>query len=324
MSVVVHSGRSAHAIFNGMRRLAVWTLGFAVLGCGSNGSVDVAVDAADAAVVSFDARATPSEPPAVRCGLPCQSTDDCGGTLHCDTSVREGFCTGSCMGGTFVEETAQCGGPGSTCLSLGDGEVAIRGCAKACRATMNSGCRRGFVCTGYWYTHADRLPDAPGCVPFCTLDTHCIMGERCNVRTGRCGTSSVDETKLADGLPCVPVLPGEASACRGFCVAVNRNDASEGLCASFVDLAVNEQCPDEPDLIAVDHGLGQDNLGICMKRRCSPTQCCPGAMSCEQTAGTMGECMPSDDPARVTIGCLMDADAGTDAGGEDVSGDIAR
>lgn len=259
-----------------------------------------------------------------RAGQPCDNDNACG-RIHCDRSVRGGMCTADCVNSDSLSEATFCGGPGSTCLAYGDGETAVSRCAKSCRATMNSGCRPGFVCTGHWYSHAAQVPDTPGCAPFCTLDTHCMTGERCNSRTGRCGQAGVDLLKLADGQPCRTTPAGEPSECRGFCRVFEAANPAVGLCASFIDLSVTQSCPDDPTGMQPEAQPGRDNLALCMKRNCSDALCCPSGLLCEALAPAGAECSPIDHGDRANIACNAMADAGSDAaldGSGDASDDV--
>lgn len=255
-------------------------------------------------------RDVPSSMVRSQAGAPCMSDIMCA-PLACDQSVAGGVCTGPCMDGPQPSEAAQCGGAGATCLSRGDGPEAESICARACRPSMNSGCRQGFVCTGFWFTHQDGEPDSPGCFPFCQSDAQCGDGQRCNPRSGQCGMRGFDPTKLADGLACEPVAPGADDPCRGFCVAIDGNQPSKGICASFINLATTQECPDEPLLMQPVGRGGSDNLGLCLFRSCNATQCCPAALTCEDIGmGGDGGCLPVHDPNMPAIECTVARDGG--------------
>ncbi len=279
---------------------------------GADASIDARADAL------VDARVDAQQPS--RAGLACDGDGGCG-ELLCDRSVRGGTCTGPCTNnGVLVSEQQQCGGAGATCLSFGDAPDARSQCTSACRPSRAGSCRSGFICTGYWYTHEGATPDTPGCAPFCTSDAHCPEGERCNARTGACSATGSDETRIADGLPCVVPAAGEPSPCRGLCFDTSLSRSGLGLCGSLVDLSARPTCGD-PALSEPIGRLGADNLGICLFRRCDATRCCPSGLRCfvAFAGDSEGSCdRDHGEPMQPSIACDA-ADAG-DAG-EDSAAD---
>ncbi len=248
-----------------------------------------------------------------RAGLACNDDTMCG-ILSCDTSVVMGRCSGMCNNGSAASEATQCGGAGTTCVSFGDEPQSTTLCTNRCRATAMSGCRPGYVCTGFWYTHAGAMPDAPGCMPQCSADSHCKAGERCNVRTGACGAMGSDPTKLDDGQACTVPAMGQPSPCRGMCFTISSADRTRGLCASFIDLSTAMECPDDPMNVQPIGRAGADNKGLCIFRNCSATNCCPGGMTCEGVVGAVeGRCTPVRDPMAAVIACSARADSGVAA-----------
>jgi hypothetical protein len=215
-----------------------------------------------------------------RAGSRCTEDHECE-PLTCDRTVLEGLCTANTCYQTTSQanEAAQCGGIGATCLTEGDGAQANAYCLQSCRP-MNPMCRPGHLCTGFWYTHMGGMPDSPGCVPFCSEDAHCNTGEHCNARTGKCQMAVPDPALLADGLPCLVPSGMAPSPCRGMCFRVVTGNPI-GICGSTINLALTSTCPDDPMAIQPLARLGMDNLGLCIFRRCSATQCCPSGLVCE-------------------------------------------
>lgn len=257
---------------------------------------------------------------ASRAGAECMDDNACGGApLACDTTIAGGFCTANCMNGTPAMEAQQCGGAGSTCLTAGDGAQAQSNCTKTCRTrTANSGCRAGQMCTGFWGTHEGGVPDTAGCTPFCSMDSHCAAGERCNVRSGECGAMGVNMALLADGEPCRVPGNNQPDPCRGICFTII-NGNPNGVCGSIIDLSKTTDCPDDPMNIPALAADG-DNLAFCNFRSCSESQCCRGGLACEGQNGE-GFCV-TDDPMTPNIACTAGGDAGADAGAVD-SGVVA-
>jgi|LNFM01.1.fsa_nt_gb hypothetical protein len=283
----------------------------------SNPSADASDAGGDTA--SADAR----EAGVSRAGLDCVDDSTCG-SLTCDTAVAGGVCTGECTNGTRASEQQQCGATG-TCLTAGDPPSADSFCTQACRAnTSNSGCRAGFVCTGYWGTKRDGTPDTAGCVPFCSQDSHCLMGERCNPRTGECDSRGPNPMGIGDGLPCRIPAMGQLDPCRGTCFTV-LDRGTMGICGSSIDLSRTRECPEDPmNIQPLGPEMG-DNLGFCIFRRCSATQCCGAGLVCEGTDAE-GACS-LDDPMEPNIDCAMGDGGAPEAGadsGPDASVDANR
>lgn len=257
---------------------------------------------ADARAMSNDATAD-ARPPITPAGGACDNNAMCG-ALTCDTSIRGGTCTGNCSNdANQANERAQCGGTSSTCLAIGDGPTAQTECAAACNPSSPSACRAGFVCTGFWYSHAGATPDSAGCHPFCTSNEHCPAGQTCNVRTGSCGAAAHNPSLLADGMPCTLPAEGAPSPCRGACFRIGSNGTT-GICGSVVNMATQRSCPDDPTLIEPLYRLDMDNLGLCLFRSCSASRCCPNGLVCEgaSTADRTGLC-GLDEPSMPNIAC---------------------
>lgn len=248
--------------------------------------------------------ATPdARPRTVGAGGACTESAMCG-ALTCDTSVSGGMCTQPCHNDSMqVNEQIRCSGVGSTCLAIGDGADAEAHCTNVCNPASASSCRSGFVCTGFWYTHAGGVPDSAGCYPFCSNDSHCAAGTVCNARTGSCVPSAPAPTLLADGMPCTIPAAGAASPCRGICFRMS-DTSSTGICGSFINRATQSACPDEPSVIEPLGRAGQDNLGLCLFRTCSASRCCPNGLVCEGdgAGATEGFC-GIDDPTVPNIAC---------------------
>jgi len=275
-------------------------------------------------------------------GAMCADDMACGSPrLSCDTDFRAGYCTGECTDSPSQDcEMAQCGGRGSTCLSLGDGADAVTFCAPQCNPTARVGmpgaCRAGTVCTGWWYTHDSGEPDRTGCEYFCSSNDHCPAGMACNTRTGECGMAA-STTLRADGEPCDPTRDpndGPSVQCRGYCFT-ETDVAREGICGSLLNIGATPNCPDSPmqvrPLAPSDSNGRTDNLGLCIYRECTTDADCSLPLRCVQgTDGdpavcTYGEGTPAPDGG-VRDGGAADAttDAGaTDAAATDVSADRA-
>ncbi len=259
--------------------------------------MDVLVDAPVVLDVGPE-RPSPGTSPA---GGPCVANADCRTGLMCDTTVPGGLCTANCRNSiSQTTEQMQCGGAGSgsTCVTSDDPPDESSFCAQACRAGPSPGCRPGHVCTGFWASHAMGRPDAPGCVPFCFTNADCLPTEVCNVRTGSCGARGSSPTALADGQPCGIPAPGAPSPCRGVCFRVTTG-GTLGVCGSIIDLALSSACPDGPTVRPLS--VTGDNLGYCVFRDCSATNCCPAGLVCEGVGG-VGTCSV-DDPLTPNIPC---------------------
>ncbi len=292
--------------------ISLMSLGIALAHCGPSGSnqpdggsPDGSMTPTDGSMGGSDAGRDAAAPS--RAGLECMDDSMCNG-LTCDTEVVGGACTGTCMNGTPASEAMQCGGAGSTCLTAGDGAEAESFCTKRCTAgTMNSGCRAGFVCTGFWASHMGGTPDTPGCVPFCANDMQCRSGQRCNPRNGECSMTGPNPMGLPDGAPCRLPAMGQPDPCRGSCFTVV-DSGTMGICGSIIDLARVRECPEDPMNIEPLAPPSGDNLAFCLFRNCSATQCCSGGTVCEGEDGT-GFCT-IDDPMTPNIACEAGADAG--------------
>lgn len=239
-------------------------------------------------------------------GRPCTSDFECAG-LSCDTSVRGGVCTRACTNSSSQGfEQMQCGGSGTTCVATSDVDAA---CLQACTPRQGgrpSQCRPGFVCTGLWFVQPSGMPDTSGCFGFCSSDSDCAAGVQCNPRTGRCGEMPENPMGLPDGTPCPIDNP---TACRGTCFRITER-GSVGICGSFIDLERTRDCPDGMGVEPLTPG--NDNLGLCVFRRCDESICCPGGTVCEGD-GTAGFCT-IDTPEVANIPC-----GATDSGASDAS-----
>lgn len=235
-------------------------------------------------------------------GLAARCGDDahCASGLACDRDLVAGQCSRACDPAADVA----CGA-GATCVSLADGAGR---CARACdptaRSVADGACPTGFVCTGRWVDSEVGLPDAPGCARFCNSDRECEPhpdGRRCSIRLGRCGLSGDDPSLRPDGWPCDPRRvarrPGESVArsldCRGWCSAIDPRDPGRGVCASFIDRAARERCPDDPEVITPLGPALADNLGLCRLRRCARDCECPTGALCLLTEDLSGNPLPS-------------------------------
>jgi hypothetical protein len=229
---------------------------------------------------------------ASRAGAMCTDSAMCGGgSLECDTDVGGGYCFGECVDNASQPcEQAQCGGTGSTCVSVGDGADSAAFCTPICNPIARTGtpgsCRSGTVCTGWWYTHETGEPDRTGCDYFCASDANCGAGMSCNVRTGACG-SVVVATRRADGEPCNPTVtsgdPPENIQCRGICFQYT-NRANQGICGSLINMNVQMACPDDPTHILPDAPSDvngrTDNLGLCLAKECTTNADCTAPLTC--------------------------------------------
>ena len=242
----------------------------------------------------------------------CSGTT-CGpaGELQCATALAGGgFCTAFCNTGTTTEEQGQCGGAGSTCVAnppfadiLAGQGMCLRACNPAATREATGGCRSGLVCTGFWYTVAEGgAQDSPGCFPFCTSDAQCagaVAGDagipRCNVRTGRCSSAPTDLALTSDGDACNPslVMSSGRSACRGTCFRLGP-DATQGVCGSYLNLAVGPNCPDNPAFVR-PLSRGNDNLAICVFKTCLHNSECGSPLRClyTESVGTIRSELPA-------------------------------
>jgi hypothetical protein len=309
----------------------------AAVGCGSSGGGNTNPPAPDAPApdaemeasvqpdvsMGTDARAdarpdasVSADVPPSNAGRACTMPDPmggmdpaCGDSLVCLPTGTTPFCSNQCENdASQANERMACGGAGSTCLTQGDPPNANSICTAACRPTAmtvaTGACRPGFVCTGWWYTHMGGRPDSPGCFPFCSQNSDCGMGApgpMCNARTGSCGTTGVDMSRLPDGSPCNPMMtvmvPGEMRPrnvqCRGICFATSSANRTQGICGSFINTRVATACPDDPDNIDPRAPMGADNLAICIFRNCTTNADCRSPHVCRYPEDAMG--MPVTD-----------------------------
>lgn len=268
----------------------------------------------------------PADVPASRAGAACTQDTDCSDdmSLGCDTSVGGGMCTAQCEDApSQTNEQMQCGGRGSTCLALGDSPPpqGFRLCTNSCRPAGTSvatgGCREGFVCTGWWTSHMDG-PDNPGCMPFCSTDAHCAMGQRCNSRfAGQCRMTPPNNMALPDGSPCNPrmttMVPGEMqprnTQCRGLCLSLSAMMPTQGICGSFINIRATPACPDDPENTAALR-IMDDNMALCLYHRCTTNNDCASPLLCiAQTSG--GAICTYPQPGQ--MGIPGDGGTGTDA-----------
>jgi len=166
--------------------------------------------------------------------------------------------------------------------------ICTRACNPAAATESTGGCRPGMVCTGFWTAQENLLPDSPGCFPHCQSDSDCVgatsggaSAPRCNARTGLCGPSGVNLALSVDGDACNPVTIGSTGVgtCRGTCFGVNSLIAGQGVCGSFINLAVAPGCPDNPSLI-LPRAPGNDNRAICVFKSCSRNAECASPLRC--------------------------------------------
>jgi hypothetical protein len=237
------------------------------------------------------------EPGAV--GARCVADPDCGEGLRCDEGLN-GLCSRACedLGDDDQGEALACGAEGRRCVR---GEPAARcqlGCDPRARPGSTGACRVGEVCTGGWWLDPQYLPDAPGCVRWCSSDADCAgdaRGARCNPRLGRCAAVGEDRAQRPDGFPCDPratmIVAGDSlprsAECRGRCFAL-RVGGAEGVCGSYVDGARFSRCPDDGDVIAPRGPFGADNLTLCLWRRCVTDCGCPTGLRCLLPEGPQG------------------------------------
>ncbi|MFO0648321.1 MAG: hypothetical protein U0326_18925 [Polyangiales bacterium] len=283
--------------------------------CGSS-CVDLSTDATNCGVCGFRCATGQTCSAGVcrtgttttsRAGAACTNPDPMGGvdpacgtgSLVCVDTQSTPICTNVCdNNASQTNEQAQCEGAGSTCLTVGDGTTAQSLCTAACRPSSGaSACRSGFVCTGWWFTHAMGTPDSTGCYGFCTSNSQCTGGMLCNSRTGDCGTTGVVTSRLPDGSPCNPTItvtvPGETTPrnvqCRGICFRTD-STSTHGICGSMMNQAVSTSCPDDPtNVLPRAPTGGTDNLAICIWRNCTRNSNCTSPHICrypEDSSGT--------------------------------------
>lgn len=209
-------------------------------------------------------------------GGPCDGDEDCDLTrgLRCDAR-NTGICTKSCIAsGDREDERAQCG-EDSTCFGP-PGQAGY--CTAQCVPHSRSGaCEPGRLCTSGELFFGE--PDDAACMSFCSSDEDCPLDNPCD-RFGGCGLG-VDMSLLADGEPCTfppgSNVPNEL--CRGVCLRVDA-DPTHGICASLVNLALDHDCPDDPEMRA---NAGDDDIGVCSYRRCDVDEDCTAPLVCRDT-----------------------------------------
>jgi hypothetical protein len=281
--------------------------------------LDAAVDAREelAGEVSVDSAPESTTdartPVRTSVGEPCTVDGDCGAGFRC----VENACTRACVENADpLVEQLECGIQ-ATCLLQGD-PPAPAFCARSCdAAASDTGCRAGFVCTGFWFSRGTGMPDRAGCSAFCSADAHCPTGKKCNPRTGLCADRGVDWAKKPDGDPCTPAAgeswksPGQA--CRGVCLGTYATSYTEGICASRVDTRLAAACPDDPAHVLLDVSQGDDS-GLCWMRSCQT--------SCECTAPLLCVADPGSKDAHCRYPLASEhAAACADAGPKDASAD---
>jgi hypothetical protein len=225
----------------------------------------------------------------------------CGVELSCFPTASMPTCSRRCTDQTTqTAERAMCGGAGSTCLSFGDGADRDSWCAKACSpdapARTAGACDRGFVCTGWWYSHGGGRSDVRGCAPFCSTDADCVAGERCNPRRGECGVRLPSALQAPDGMPCNPtvtVFVAEENInrnvqCRGECFEVVGASPMQGICGSYLNLSVTSVCPDSPGIIMPTKSNDADNLALCVERTCRSNATCTRPLVCRYPEDATG------------------------------------
>jgi hypothetical protein len=241
--------------------------------------------------------------------------------------VAGNLCSRNCHNNASQIVEQQTCGVGNTCLSDVDGDDSYSYCERACDPTMTpTGCRPGFLCTGWWSNHADG-PDRPGCWTFCSRDSDCPSGLHCNTYRGSCGTSGADLSLQVDGTPCNPMnvvgSPPQSTECRGFCLQSDASNPTRGICASSIDLAVNNACPDPSANVLLNHVDG-DNWGLCIHRACTTDCDCMAPLACTTVmtgSGPVSWCDYPDPDGGVANQCGVDG--GTDGSTGDGAVDAA-
>lgn len=224
----------------------------------------------------------------------------CGTVLRCLTSTTTPACSLACVDNASQSvERSACGGGNGTCLTYGEGSSLASFCAAACDPAAVAGaagsCRAGFVCTGWWYSHTMARNDTPGCAAFCSRESDCPSGQRCNPRDGICGTRVLDLARLPDGEPCNPsiteLIPGEMlrrnNQCRGICYRVT-SDATQGICGSMLNLAFSTVCPDDPTRLRPIRSLTPDGLALCIEANCAHNADCRSPLVCRYVEDSSG------------------------------------
>jgi hypothetical protein len=55
---------------------------------------------------------------------------------------------------------------------------------------------------------------------------------------------------------------------------------TQGICGSYVNVAVTPRCPDDPDALLPDTGPDPDNYGVCLYRLCRVNADCRAPLVC--------------------------------------------
>ena len=242
----------------------------------------------------FVANTCNAEDPRTCAGERCVNDDGCrSDVLTCAIGGPEAaFCTARCQEGSRDAEEAQCGGPGTTCVTLGGVEDGPNFCTRACDPTAAPGeplgCAEAQVCTGLWFSQDGGVPDDPGCVSLCRTDADCYPGFGCNARTLACGVAP-DPAALPDGTLCTPAALGEPNPCRGQCLVLG-SDPAEGICGSFVRQGADPPCPDG-DNVTFTKGT-KDDIALCLYHPCSKNLDCAPPLTCKAVVGLTKGCAP--------------------------------
>lgn len=209
---------------------------------------------------------------------PCLHDVGCAEGLYCDVSFQgQGLCTRFCGEGD-TEDEAACGA-GGTCLRSAGKNF----CTRACTPGDGTSCAPGQVCTGLWLQVSPA--DDPGCLPFCATDDQCGPGQVCHVRSGTCTAPTRLEGR-EDGEPCDPSGP---EVCRGLCFQVD-DDPTHGMCASLINRAVADDCPDRPGTMTPLRPNADDDLAVCIYRGCDADEDCTAPLRCIRRPLTPGQC----------------------------------
>lgn len=216
-------------------------------------------------------------------GSACRSGADCGDPdLRCDARLPGGLCTAACddVPEDPDAEVAQClAEPAATCLSGQPEETGL--CTLSCEASDE--CLANQACTGLWWTRLP-TPDSKGCLPFCHDDVPCAPHRECFTRMGVCATfdATTGETGKMDGEPCSVRDRNDAgysAECRGDCFYIEDPADDAGLCGSFIDYSITQQCPDRPD-VTRPLGIRGDDVALCAFRDCESDDECTAPLVC--------------------------------------------
>ncbi len=221
-------------------------------------------------------------------GMTCVNDEGChDDALTCtSTGPDRAYCTKKCGGfASQSKEMAQCGGEGTTCLTAGSTPGNLALCTKTCDPKAKSGqlgaCVDWQACTGFWWTKTDFVPDTAGCTPFCRDDSDCISGNLCNPRVPGCGAPQRPDA-LPDGFPCSLASATSPQMCRGLCYPMGK-DPQKGICGSVINLALTNQCPDDPALMNPLGNPTKDGVGLCLFRDCQSDDDCTAPLICFNT-----------------------------------------